>query len=56
MVSELNGDNEMVSNESPVPGLIFIASVAGAGVDWRYVRAGGKRSSRREPRSDPEKA
>lgn len=37
-----------MSATSPVPALILILSVVGAVQDWRYVRAGGKRSSWKE--------
>jgi hypothetical protein len=37
-----------MSNSSSVPDLILAASMAGAVLDWRYVRAGGKRSSRKD--------
>jgi 4-amino-4-deoxy-L-arabinose transferase-like glycosyltransferase len=38
----------MLSSPSPVLGLIFIATIVGKIVDWHYVRAGGRRSSRGE--------
>jgi protein-S-isoprenylcysteine O-methyltransferase Ste14 len=38
----------MAANPSPVSGLILIASTVGAVIDFRYVRAGGKRSARIE--------
>jgi small-conductance mechanosensitive channel len=36
------------SNGSPIPLLVLLLSVIGAIADWRYKRAGGKPSSRRD--------
>jgi hypothetical protein len=33
---------------SPLPGLILLLSIAGVFMDWRYRRAGGRPSSRRD--------
>lgn len=34
--------------QTPIPGLITVLSIIGAVVDWRYKRAGGQRSTRRD--------
>jgi hypothetical protein len=36
------------SKPSPVPGLLLILSIIGAIIDWRYLRRGGTRPSKRD--------
>ncbi len=37
-----------LSKPSPVPGLLLILSIIGAIIDWRYLRRGGTRPSKRD--------